>query len=189
MCAHTRVALSETKPIQSRAAQHLARELLFKIQMGREHFIATCEDGLIASVGNLLKDSGAELVQPDGQCWTPENHYLQGVRGTQSINALIRINSVIVRLRLQRTRGLAFNNEDDNAKHETQLYLNESLRGARSTTSRLDRKRGRIRAPIRRRGVSSFTAVMGRQMGAWQHNERQYRLRVGSGLSRSIWPR
>jgi ribonuclease HI len=144
--------MSEIKPLQPHAAQQLARELLFKISMGREHFMATCGDELITSLEKLFGDKGITLGQPNAQYWTPENHYLEGVRDTQSVNALMRINSVIVRLRLLRTRGLTFNNEDDIVRYGAQLYFNDGLRGTRPTASRPERKRERLRPPVRRRG-------------------------------------
>jgi ribonuclease HI len=148
--------LDEIKPLQPHAAQQLARELLLKISMGRDHFIATCGDDLIASLESSLADKGVTLGQAFAQTWTPENHYLQGVRDTQSMNALMRINSAIVRLRLLRTRGLTFNNEDDIVKYGAQLYFTERLRGTRPNPSRLERKRGRIRPPDRRRGFALY---------------------------------
>jgi ribonuclease HI len=153
---HTRVSLAEVKPPQPHVAQQLARDLLFKISMGREHFIATLGNDLIASLENRLTDKGVSVGQADAQCWTPENHYLQGVQDSQSINALMRINSVIVRLRLLRTRGLTFDNEDDIVTHGAQPYFNERLRGTRPTAYRLERKHGRLRPPDRRRGFNLY---------------------------------
>ena len=63
----------------------------------------------------------------DSARWTP-SHFLQGIADPCLISSLLRMNSVIVRLRLLETKGLSFSSTEDMAGHGVQLYFNENLR-------------------------------------------------------------
>jgi hypothetical protein len=129
--------------------------------------MATCCPEVIASLEQQLENKGVALDRSMVRRWTLEAHYLQGVRDRRAMKAILRLNSVIVRLRLLQTKGLTFNDTVDMVKYGAQLYFNEKLRGTRPTTTRLERKSPRLKPPARRRGFVLYRCVgAARRQGA-----------------------
>ena len=88
----------------------------------------------------------------------------------------MRLNSVIVRLRQLRTRGLSFNNTADIVKYGAELYFNERLRNTRPTTNRMQRKRSRLKPPPNRKGFALY-----RSDGAARGQGSTSNTRIGCG--------
>ncbi len=123
-----------------------------------------------------FKSKGVALQDSWAHRWVPESHYLQGILDKTVAGALLRINSVILRLRWLRMKGLAFNNAEDMVRHGVQLYVNEGLRCTRPSTTRAERKHARLIPPPVRRGF-----VLYRSDGAARGQGGTSQQRAGSG--------
>ena len=153
---HVKLVLSEVKPDQPESAKQLARELVAHSLKGRDHFIAARRMDFIASVEHSLAKKGVNTTQSQTERWTPEMHHLQGVQDHQIMNGLLRINSVIVQLRLLIIKGLKFHGIADMVRYGGQLFFNGHLRGTKPGTTRTERKKKRLEPPCRRRGFTLY---------------------------------